>query len=170
MINETTIKKTLARIVKSSDSVATRLQECLVFAFIHYDNHGDSQYLTACMNTAIAARGIPAKVVQAYIMRHSDLFWTKKKGSGLFKKRPDMKGIEFTFTLPDHPWDSDPENKKNDAQADWQIDKYAGTVFRMVQKHDGSLDDLIKELRSLESKAKLRNKEIVVNPGPRQVA
>ena len=92
----------LSSTLKSAVSLRDNIQGLLIFALVHFREHGDTSYLTKIMNGTIGVKSIPTATIKDYIKNHAPVVWkeNKKKDGLLFKKTGECSDT----VIPNKPW------------------------------------------------------------------
>lgn len=83
-----TFKQLLTSIARSGKAVRDNVQKAVVMALAHFEQHGDTKYLTDLMEVAIGCRSIRTNTLKEFIKAHANVSWGKDKSGEnmVFKK------------------------------------------------------------------------------------
>ena len=93
----------LGKLVTADNSLASRIQDLIVFGFAHYEAHNDSVYLTQLMNAGF--RSVRTEAIKVYVQDHTNLVLRKDKqdeSKVCFKIDKNSKAARFT--APTKSW------------------------------------------------------------------
>lgn len=77
----------MAAIVRSAKSQRDNIQSAIAFSLSHYEEHGDTMYLSKTLTACVGVKSLATKTMQNFIQAHANVVWAKgKDGSPVFKK------------------------------------------------------------------------------------
>lgn len=96
-----TFNRKLSGVVKSAKTMRDNVQELIVAGLVHYEEHGDTGYLTDLARACKGVRALPTTTITEYIKAHANVGWGKLKDKRLgFKK----VGKDIEVQMPNVTW------------------------------------------------------------------
>lgn len=108
----------LSAVVKSAKTMRGNVQELIVAGLVHYEQHGDTGYLTDLARACKNVRSLPTLTITEYIKAHANVGWgkLKDKQSG-FKK----VGKEIEVQMPNVTWFDWEGGTHNEIKEDYDL-------------------------------------------------
>lgn len=101
-ITAATFTSVLAKLVTADNSMASRIQELIMFGLHHYNEHNDSVFLTQLMNAGF--KSVRTEAIKVYIQDHTNLVLRKDGDEGAVKFKIDRMSTNERYTEPSKTW------------------------------------------------------------------
>jgi len=132
-------KSKLAGLIKSAKSQRDNINAFILFGLKHYEEHGDSTYLTQVLNACVNVKSLPTITIKDFIKEHANLLWTKNKaGAFCFKKQ----GTEVKVTMPTVTWYNWKGGKHNATTPDMDVIGQAKSLLARIKKAGTHVKDV----------------------------
>lgn len=128
-----TFNRKLGNVIKSTKTLRDNMQELIVAGIVHYQNHGDTGYLTDLARACKGVKALPTLTITDYIKAHANVGWGKLKD-----KQPGFKkvGKEVEVKMPDVTWYDWEGGKHNQITSDYQfLSTIKSAVTKAVNAH-----------------------------------
>lgn len=113
-----TFNRKLGNVVKSAKAMRDNVQELIVAGLVHYEQHGDTGYLTDLARACKGVKSLPTQTITDYIKEHANVGWGKLKDKQLgFKK----VGKEVEVRMPEVTWYDWEGGKHNQITQDYDL-------------------------------------------------
>ncbi len=121
------------------------VQALIEAGLAHYNDHGDTVYLTKAMDCCIGTSALPSKLIKTYIQNHANVSYVKTGGVLVFQKvKPKTKGdkVAVEVEMPTITW-SQFNAKVDTPKADYDVVTRLKNFIKGIEKavEDGKVAD-----------------------------